>query len=74
MFTEDGRGEEFMTWENLRQATRWTKKVYGFEWGVGKERGKYTWMRTKGVGLIKEMELRLGAREEAEKGGECLAR
>lgn len=74
VFTADGRGEEFMTWENLRQATRWTKKVYEFELGNGRERQKYTWMRTKGVGLIKEMELRTGNREEAEKGGECLAR
>jgi hypothetical protein len=74
VFIEDGRGEEFMTWENLRQATRWTKRVYEFEWGVGKERREYTWMRTKGTGLIKVMELRIGTRAEAERGGECLAR
>ncbi|PMD37640.1 hypothetical protein L207DRAFT_514869 [Hyaloscypha variabilis F] len=77
--TKDGIGEELMTWENLNRVTRWSEKVYGFEWGVGSERKSYTWLRTKPMGMrngldMKELELRVGGREEAENGGECVAK
>ena len=71
--------EELMTWENLNRVTRWSEKVYGFEWGVGGERKSYTWIRTKPTGMkngldMEELELRIGGREEAENGGECVAK
>ncbi|KAE9364311.1 hypothetical protein N431DRAFT_496844 [Stipitochalara longipes BDJ] len=77
--TKDSINEELMTWENLNRVTRWSEKVYGFEWGVGSERKTYTWIRTKPSGMrngldMKELELRVGGREEAEKGSECVAK
>jgi hypothetical protein len=76
VLTKGGRGEEFMEWESLKQVTQWTNRVFEFEWGVGKERKKYTWLRTKQtfLGSMREVELRVGDRAEAEAGGECLAR
>jgi hypothetical protein len=76
VLTKGGRGEEFMEWESLRQVTKWTNRVFEFEWGVGKRRNKYTWLRTKQtfLGSMREVELRVGGRAEAEAGGECLTR
>jgi len=76
---KNGMNEELMTWENLNRVTRWSEKVYGFEWGVGNQRKSYTWIRTKPTGMkngldMKELELRVGGREEAEKGGEIVAK
>jgi hypothetical protein len=74
--TKDGRGEEFMSWETLKQVTKWTNRVFEFEWGVRRERKKYTWLRTKETfpGSMREIELRVGERAQAEAGGECLVR
>lgn len=77
--TKKGIGEAFMTWESLRRSTKWTERVYEFEWGLGGERKSYTWLRTKptgamGIGDIKELELREGNRGEAENGGECVTK
>jgi hypothetical protein len=79
VLTKGGIGEEFMTWENIKRVTTWTEKVYGFEWGVGRNRKSYTWLRTKPTGAMgrldmKELELRVGNREQAEDGGECVAK
>ena len=76
VLTKGGRGEEFMEWESMKQVTKWTNRVFEFEWGVGRERKKYTWLRTKQnfPGSMREVELRVGNRAEAEAGGECLAR
>jgi hypothetical protein len=35
VLTKDGRGEEFMAWESLKQITKWTYRVFEFQWGVG---------------------------------------
>lgn len=74
--TKDGTGEEFMSWETVKQATKWTNRVFEFEWGVGRERTTYTWLRTKESfpGSMREVELRVGDRAQAEAGGECLVR
>jgi hypothetical protein len=79
VFTEAGIGEGFMTWKNLKRATRWTKNIYGLECGIETERQSYTWLRKKPTGAMrgaymKELELRIGAREGAERGVECIAK
>jgi hypothetical protein len=76
VLTKGGRGEEFMEWESMKQVTKWTNRVFEFEWGVGRERKKYTWLRTRQAfpGSMREVELRVGNRAEAEAGSECLAR
>ncbi len=65
-----------MEWECMKQVTKWTNRVFVFEWGVGREENKDTWLRTKQSfpGSMREVELRVGDRAEAEAGGECLAR
>jgi hypothetical protein len=68
-----------MTWKNLKRTTRWTKKIYGLECGFETERKSYTWLRKKPTGGIrgadmKELEVRIGAREDAERGVECIAK
>lgn len=78
--TKAGIGEVFMTWENLKRATRWKEKIYGLECGIETEKKSYTWLRKKptggmrGADMKKEMEPRIGAREDAERGVECLAK